>query len=37
LNGPGTYDEHRIFGSDTKGITIGEKREQQILLTIGPG
>jgi hypothetical protein len=37
LNGPGTYDENRIFGSDTRDIKIGEKRDKKSVVTLGPG
>ena len=36
-NGPGTHEEHRNFGYDTKELTIGQKREHQIPKTPGPG
>jgi hypothetical protein len=36
-NGPGTHEEHRNFGSDTKKMTIPIKREHKIPKTVGPG
>ena len=34
---PGQYDAGKSFGSDAKGFIIGERREQRIESTIGPG
>jgi hypothetical protein len=36
-NGPGTHEEHRNFGYDTKDMTIAGKREHKIPRTVGPG
>ena len=36
-NGPGTHEEHRNFGYDSKDMTIGLKKEQKIPRTVGPG
>jgi hypothetical protein len=35
-NGPGTYIEHRNFGSNSKNMTIALKRENKIVKTPGP-
>ncbi len=35
---PGQYDDRNYqFGSNSKGFTIGEKRETRIESTVGPG
>jgi len=36
-NGPGTQEEYRNFGYDTKDHAIREKREENIPVTAGPG
>jgi len=36
-NGPGTHDEHRNFGYDSKDMTIGLKKDHKIPVTPGPG
>lgn len=35
-NGPGTHEDHRNFGSDSKKMTIGLKNENKIPKTPGP-
>ena len=35
--GPGQYDDGKNFGSDTKSFRIGEKRQERIVETMGPG
>lgn len=35
--GPGAYDNNYKWGNDSKGFTIGEKRETRIETTVGPG
>ena len=34
---PGQYDDGKRFGQDTKSFRIGEKREQRIVESMGPG
>jgi len=36
-NGPGTHDEHRNFGYDSKYITIGSRLGQSMERFPGPG
>ena len=35
--GPGQYEDNKQFGHDTKTFTIGEKRFEKTVETIGPG
>ena len=35
--GPGQYDDGKGFGMDTKTFTIGEKRVEKTIETMGPG
>ena len=34
---PGQYDDGRMFGHDTKSFTIGQKRSERFVETMGPG
>ena len=35
--GPGQYDDGKSFGKETKTFTIGEKRYERVVETMGPG
>lgn len=35
--GPGAYDNNYKWGNDSKGFTIGERRETRTETTMGPG
>ena len=35
--GPGQYDGFKQFGEETKTFTIGEKREDKVIESVGPG
>ena len=35
--GPGQYDDGKRFGSETRTFTIGEKRAERVVETMGPG
>ena len=35
--GPGEYPETRTFGSESKNMTIGQRRGEQVLEGPGPG
>ena len=35
--GPGTYEDHYHFGDESKGFSIGIKREEKIAVGPGPG
>ena len=36
-NGPGQYDDGKDFGRDTKSFRIGEKRQERVVESMGPG
>ena len=36
-NGPGTHEDLRNFGYDTKDHAIRTKKEEKIAVTVGPG
>ena len=35
--GPGQYDDGKDFGKETKSFRIGEKRQERVVETMGPG
>ena len=35
--GPGQYDYEKRFGEETKSFRIGERREEKVVETVGPG
>ena len=34
---PGQYDHYKEFGAETKSFRIGERREEKVVETLGPG